>query len=92
MSRKDNLKKYSNMLHQAATKAAPNEEVTNEEVIVEKVTVITVTKSLDEDLVEVEVTEPSESLSHKGVFPDTLDEDEDNNNLFKGVFPDTIED
>lgn len=85
MSRKDNLKKYGNMLHQAATKAAPNEEV-----IVEKVTVITVTKSLDEDLVEV--TEPSESLSHKGVFPDTLDEDEGNNNLFKGVFPDTIED
>ena len=64
MSRKDNLKKYGNMLHQAATKAAPNEEV----------------------------TEPSESLSHKGVFPDTLDEDEGNNNLFKGVFPDTIED
>ena len=85
MSRKDNLKKYGNMLHQAATKAAPNEEV-----IVEKVTVITVTKSLDEDLVEV--TEPSESLSHKGVFPDTLDEDEGNNNLFKGVFPDIIED
>lgn len=87
MSRKDNLKKYGNMLHQAATKAAPNEEV-----IVEKVTDITVTKSLDEDLVEVEVTEPSDSLSHKGVFPDTLDEDEGNNNLFKGVFPDTIED
>lgn len=87
MSRKDNLKKYGNMLHQAATKAAPNEEV-----IVEKVTVITVTKSLDEDLVEVEVTEPSACLSHKGVFPDTLDEDEGNNNLFKGVFPDTIED
>ena len=88
MSRKDNLKKYGNMLHQAATKAAPDEEV-----IVEKVTVITVTKSLDEDLVEVEVTEPSESLSHKGIFPDSLDEEEVNKDkLFKGIFPDNLDD
>lgn len=71
MSRKSNLKKYGNMLHNAATKSS-NEEV-------------------------VEATElpntPSTLPSFEGVFPDTLDEEEENGDkLFKGVFPDTLDD
>lgn len=80
MSRKDNLKKYTNMLHNAATKSSSKETV--EDALIEEV---------------VEATElpntPSTLPSFEGVFPDTLDEEEENGGkLFKGVFPDTLDD
>lgn len=94
MSRKDNLKKYTNMLHNAATKSSSKETV-EDALIVEEVTVIIVTKSSNEEVVEA--TElpntPSTLPSFEGVFPDTLDEEEENGGkLFKGVFPDTLDD
>lgn len=93
MSRKSNLKKYGNMLHNAATKSSSKE--TEDALIVEEVTVITVTKSSNEEVVET--TELPNTLStlpsFEGVFPDTLDEEEENGDkLFKGVFPDTLDD
>lgn len=93
MSRKDNLKKYGNLLHNAATKSSSKETV-EDAIIVEEVTVITVTSS-NEEVVEVtELPNTHPSLpSLEGIFPDTLDEQEENkDNLFKGVFPDTLDD
>lgn len=96
MSRKDNLKKYGNMLHNAATKSSSKETVEDVD-IVEEVTVITVTKSSNEEVVEATelLNTPStlSSFEFEGVFPDTLDEEEENGDkLFKGIFPDTLDD
>lgn len=93
MSRKDNLKKYTNMLHNAATKSSSKETV-EDAIIVEEVTVITVTSSTNEEVVEATELPTTPSLpSFEGVFPDTLDEEEENGGkLFKGVFPDTLDD
>lgn len=85
------------MLHNAATKSSSKETV-EDALIVEEVTVITVTKSSNEEVMEA--TElpnipntPSTLPSFEGVFPDTLDEEEENGGkLFKGVFPDTLDD
>ena len=80
MSRKDNLKKYGNLLHNAATKSSSKETVKDAIVV--------------EEVVEATELPTTPSLpSFEGVFPDTLDEQEENkDNLFKGVFPDTLDD
>lgn len=93
MSRKDNLKKYGNLLHNAATKSSSKETV-EDAIVVEEVTVITVTESSNEEVVEVTELPNTPSLpSFEGIFPDTLDEEEKNDDkLFKGVFPDTLDD
>lgn len=93
MSRKDNLKKYGNLLHNAATKSSSKETV-EDAIVVEEVTVITVTESSNEEVVEATELPTTPSLpSFEGVFPDTLEEEQKNDdNLFKGVFPDTLDD
>lgn len=95
MSRKENLKKYGNMLHNAATKSSSKE--TEDALIVEEVTVITVTKSSNEEVVEA--TElpntPSTLPSFEGIFPDTLEEEEEEKiggKYLHSIFPDTLDD
>lgn len=92
MSRKENLKKYCAMLHNAATKSSSKETV-GDAVIVEEVTMVTVTKSLNE---EVEVTElPTTPSSFEGIFPDTLEEEEEEKiggKYLRRIFPDTLDD
>lgn len=92
MSRKENLKKYGTMLHNAATKSSSKDSV-EDAVIVEEVIMVTVTKSSNE---EVEVTKlPTTPSSFEGIFPDTLEEEEEEKiggKYLHSIFPDTLED
>lgn len=93
MSRKDNLKKYGNLLHNAATKSFSKETV-EDVIIIEEDAVVTTTESSNEELVEA--TELPTTHSYiEGIFPDTLEEEEEEKiggKYLHSIFPDTLED
>lgn len=92
MSRKENLKKYGNMLHNAATKSS--KEIVEDAIIIEEVTVVTATESSNEE--PIEVTEiPTTPSYFEGIFPDTLEEEEEEKiggKYLRSIFPDTLDD
>lgn len=93
MSRKDNLKKYGNLLHNAATKSS-SKEIAEDAIIIEEVTVVTATESSNEE--PTEVTElPTTPSYFEGIFPDTLEEDGEEKiggKYLRSIFPDTLDD